>query len=151
MLIQEQGLADFSDLEKVQGEHNLSGASVQKVLSDEGILGTAEQLELIADFLGTDVIDLTEIDFNEALIGTMPESLAKLYMCLPVGVAGDVLHIVLTDPLNPTTIDEISYQLNRPIQIRIADPKQIEGLVSTHYDEKLSVGDLLDEIGSAHE
>ncbi|MBL67791.1 MAG: pilus assembly protein PilB [Verrucomicrobiales bacterium] len=151
VLVQEQGLADFSDLEKVQGEHNLSGAPVQKLLSDEGILGTAEQLELIADFLGTDVIDLTEIDFNEALIGTMPESLAKLYMCLPVGVAGDVLHIVLTDPLNPTTIDEISYQLNRPIQIRIADPKQIEGLVSTHYDEKLSVGDLLDEIGAAHE
>jgi type IV pilus assembly protein PilB len=151
VLVQEQGLADFSDLEKVQGEHNLSGASVQKLLSDEGILGTAEQLELIADFLATDVIDLTEIDFNEALLETVAPETAKLYHCLPVGVAGEVLHLVLGDPLNPATLDEITYHLNRPIQIRIADPKQIEKLIDTKYTEDLSVDALIDELGGKDE
>jgi type IV pilus assembly protein PilB len=147
VLIQEQGLADFSDLEKVQGEHNLSGAEVHKLLSDEGILGTAEQLELVADFLGTDVIDLSEIDFNEALIETIPRETAELYQCLPVGVAAETLHLVLGDPLNPTTLDEISYQLNRPIQIRVADPRQIGKLIDKHYNADLSVADLIDELG----
>ena len=108
VLIQDQGLADFSDLEKIQGEHNLSGAEVQKLLSDEGILGTAEQLELIADFLGTDVIDLGEVEFNEALLEMVPSDTVKLYKCLPVGVAGDVLHLVIADPLNPMALDEVT-------------------------------------------
>jgi len=146
VLIQEQGLADFSDLEKIQGEHNLSGAEVQKLLSEEGILGTAEQLELVADFLGTDVIDLSEIDFNEALIEIIPRETVELYQCLPVGVAGETIHLVLSDPLNPMAIDEITYQLNRPIQIRIADPKQIGKLIDKHYNAALSVDELIDAL-----
>ena len=147
VLIQDQGLADFSDLEKIQGEHNLSGAEVQKLLSDEGILGTAEQLELIADFLGTDVIDLGEVEFNEALLEMVPSETVKLYKCLPVGLAGDVLHLVIADPLNPMALDEVTYQLNRPIQIRIADPKQIEKRIDTVYSEDLDVSELIDELG----
>lgn len=147
VLIQEQNLADFSDLEKVQGEHNLSGKPVPKLLSDEGILGAAEQLELIADFLGTDVIDLGEIDFSEALIETVPRETATLYHCLPVGVAGDVLHMVMADPLNPISLDEITYQLDRPIHIRVADPKHILKLIDTHYSEDLGVDELIDELG----
>ena len=146
VLVQDQGLADFSDLEKIQGEHNLSGAEVQKLLSDEGILGTAEQLELIADFLGTDVIDLGEVDFNEALMEMVPSETVKLYKCLPVGVAGDVLHIVIADPLNPMALDEITYQLNRPIQIRIASPKQIEKRIDVLYTEDLDVDELIGEL-----
>ena len=148
VLIQEQNLADFSDLEKVQGEHNLSGKSVPKLLSDEGILGAAEQLELISDFLGTDVIDLGEIDFNEALMETVPRETAALYQCLPVGVDGDVLHMVMADPLNPMSWDEITYQLDRPINIRVADPKHIQKLIDTLYSEDLGVDELVDELES---
>ena len=151
VLIQDQGLADFSDLEKIQGEHNLSGARVQKLLSDEDILGTAEQLELIADFLGTDVIDLSEVEFNEALLETMPQETAKLYGCLPVGVAGNVLHLVIADPLNPMTLDEIEYQLDRPIQIRVADPAQIEKRIDKLYNEELNVDELIGELTDEEE
>ena len=146
VLIQDQELADFSDLEKIQGEHDLSGAEVQKLLSDEGILGTAEQLELIADFLGTDVIDLSEVTFNEALLGTVPREIVKLYDCLPIGVEGETIHLVLSNPLNPITLDEIIYQLKRPVQVRIADPKQIEKRIDTLYTEELNVNELIDEI-----
>ena len=84
VLIKEAGLAEVTDLEKVQGEHNLSGKPVSKLLQDEGILGTAEQLELIAEFLGTDVIDLSEVNFDEQLLSTVPVEAAKLYQALPV-------------------------------------------------------------------
>ncbi len=57
------------------------------------------------------------------------------------------LHLVIADPLNPMTLDEITYQLNRPIQIRIADPKQIEKRIDKLYTEDLDVGELIDELG----
>jgi len=147
VLINEHGLADVLDLEKVQGEHNLSGKPIGKLLQDEGILGTAEQLELIAEFLGTDVIDLTEVEFNEALLATMPLEAAKLYQALPVGDDGNALHVVMADPLNPITIDELGYQVQRQIVLRIADPAQIIKLVVSLYNTDPTFDDLIDELG----
>lgn len=147
VLINEHGLADVLDLEKVQGEHNLSGKPIGKLLQDEGILGTAEQLELISEFLGTDVIDLTEVEFNEALLATMPLEAAKLYQALPVGDDGNALHVVMADPLNPITIDELGYQVQRQIVLRIADPAQIIKLVDTLYNTDPTFDDLIDELG----
>ena len=147
VLINEHGLADVLDLEKVQGEHNLSGKPIGKLLQDEGILGTAEQLELIAEFLGTDVIDLTEVEFNEALLATMPLEAAKLYQALPVGDDGNALHVVMADPLNPITIDELGYQVQRQIVLRIADPAQIIKLVDSLYNTDPTFDDLIDELG----
>ena len=58
-LISERQLAETEDLEAIQGEHNLSGESVNKLLNDQGVLDLASQLELMAEYLGTDVIDIT--------------------------------------------------------------------------------------------
>ena len=58
-LILERQLAETEDLEAIQGEHNLSGESINKLLNDQGVLDLASQLELMAEYLVTDVIDVT--------------------------------------------------------------------------------------------
>jgi len=63
-LIAERQLADPQDLEAIQGEHNLSGDPIHKLLNDQGILDLASQLELTAEYLGTDVIDINEVHFT---------------------------------------------------------------------------------------
>ena len=151
VLIKEAGLAEVTDLEKVQGEHNLSGKPVSKLLQDEGILGTAEQLELIAEFLGTDVIDLSEVNFDEQLLSTVPVEAAKLYQALPVGDYGDTLQVVMADPLNPMTIDELGYQVQRQIVLRIADPAQIAKMVENLYNTDPTFDDLVEELGGFEE
>ena len=151
VLIKEAGLAEVADLEKVQGEHNLSGKGVSKLLQDEGILGMAEQLELIAEFLGTDVIDLSEVNFDEQLLSTVPVEAAKLYQALPVGDYGDTLQVVMADPLNPMTIDELGYQVQRQIVLRIADPVQIGKMVESLYNTDPTFDDLVEELGGFEE
>lgn len=151
LLIHERGLADVTDLEKVQGDHNLNGVPVSKLLQDQGILGVGDQLQLLADYLGTDVIDLTEVEFSPELLATIPLETAHLYQCLPVGVDGDMLHLVLADPMNPSHIDELTYQLHKQIIIRIADPAQILKQLLIHYSKELSMEDLVKELGGAGE
>ena len=151
LLIHERGLADVTDLEKVQGDHNLNGVPVSKLLQDQGILGVGDQLQLLADYLGTDVIDLTEVEFSPELLATIPLETAHHYQCLPVGVDGDMLHLVLADPMNPTHIDELTYQLQKEIIIRIADPVQILKQLLIHYSKELSMEDLVKELGGARE
>ena len=101
-LISERGLADSLDLEAIQGEHNLSGESIYKLLNDQGVLDLASQLELMAEYLGTDVIDVTEVNFTQELLDLIPVDTIHVYKCLPIGLDGETLHLCMVDPLNPT-------------------------------------------------
>ena len=146
-LIADRQLADVQDLEAIQGEHNLSGESVYKLLNDQGILDQASQLELMAEYLGTDVIDVNEIEFTEELLALIPVELADLYKCLPIGMDGEIIHLCMIDPLNPTVLDELAFQLNRPLQLRIADPIAIQSLLEDKYNKDESFDDLIDALG----
>jgi type IV pilus assembly protein PilB len=147
VLILERGLADEQDLEAIQGEHNLSGESVAALLAKDGLVDVPTQLELIAEYLGTDVLDLTGIDFTEDLVSLIPVDMAKQYQCVPIGLDGEVMHLSMVDPLNPTMLDELAFQLNRPLQVRVADSNQILHVLETKYSGEATFDDLIEELG----
>ena len=142
-LIADRQLADPQDIEAIQGEHNLSGESVNKLLHDQGILDTASQLELMAEYLGTDVIDITSVEFTGELLGLIPHDVAKNYQCLPIGLDEETLHLCMSDPLNPTALDDLAYQLNRPLQLRVSDPSLIKMLIDEYYTEEECYSELV--------
>ena len=147
VLILERGLADEQDLEAIQGEHNLSGEPVAALLAKDGLVDVPTQLELIAEYLGTDVLDLTEIDFTEDLVNLIPVDMAQQYQCVPIGLDGEVMHLSMVDPLNPTVLDELAFQLNRPLQVRVADSNQILQLLEKKYSGEATFDDLIEELG----
>ena len=150
-LIADRKLADPQDIEAIQGEHNLSGESVNKLLHNQGILDAASQLELMAEYLGTDVIDVSAIEFTGDLLGLIPPEVAKQYKCLPIGLDGETLHLCLEDPLNPTILDDLAYRLNKPLQLRIADPGVLTKMVDEKYAEVESYEDLTETMMGAYE
>jgi type IV pilus assembly protein PilB len=150
VLIRERGLGDEQDLEAVQGEHNLSGESVSALLARGGLVDVPTQLELIAEYLGTDVLDLSEIEFTDELVGLIPLDMAKQYECVPIGLEGEVMHLSMVDPLNPTVLDELAFQLNRPLQVRVADPNQIKKILEVKYSGEASFDDLIEELGGVN-
>ena len=145
-LISERQLSESEDLEAIQGEHNLSGEPIYKLLNDHGVLDLASQLELMAEYLGTDVIDVTEIDFTEELLDFIPLDTAHNYQCLPIGLDGETLHLCMVDPLNPTLLDELAFILKRPVQIRIGSPEVIQTLIDKKYSKEDSFEDLLEAL-----
>jgi len=150
VLIRERGLGDEQDLEAVQGEHNLSGESVSTLLAKDGLVDVPTQLELIAEYLGTDVLDLSEIEFTDDLVKLMPLDMAKQYQCVPIGLDGEVMHLSMVDPLNPTLLDELGFQLNRQLKVRVANPNQIKKILEVKYSGEATFEDLIEEIGGFH-
>ena len=59
--------------------------------------------------MGTDVIDVNEIIFTPELLDLIPVDLAHLHKCLPVGMDGEIIHLCMIDPLNPTVLDELAF------------------------------------------
>jgi len=145
-LILERQLAEAEDVEGIQGEHNLSGESVNKLLNDQGVLDLASQLELMAEYLGTDVIDVTAIDFTQELLDLIPLDTAHVYKCLPIGLDGETLHLCMVDPMNPTLLDELAFLVKRPLQLRIGSPEAIQTLIDDKYSKDDSFDDLIDAL-----
>jgi len=63
-LIQERGLVDDLQLEEVAQEHTRSGKPVIQTLQDFGLLDLETVLQIMADHLGTEVVELHNLELT---------------------------------------------------------------------------------------
>ena len=147
-LIKERGLIDDLQLEEVAEEHARSGKPVGQILADFGIMDLDTQLQVIAESLGTEVVDLRELELTPEVLKLVPSTSARMYQCLPLADYGSALRVTLADPLNPAMIDELGYVLRKEIQQVVADPAQIRSAIEKYYGgEEESFSDILKELG----
>src|SRR5688572_2256687 len=147
-LIKERGLIDDLQFEEVMQEHTRSGKPVGLILSDFGLVDLDTQLQIMAEHLSTEVVNVSDVNFTPELLKLVPGATARMYQCLPVADFGSTVQIAIADPLNPHAIDELSYIVGKEIQIVVADPVAIEKLITRFYGEDTeSVGDILKELG----
>jgi type IV pilus assembly protein PilB len=147
-LIRAQGLLDDLQLEEVIEEHNRNGKPFSEILQDFGFLDMDTQLQLIANHLGTEVVQLSTRELTPEILSSIPSDAARMYKCLPVGVYDSTVQLALCDPLNPTMVDELGYLIRKEIVQVVADPGEIERAVSKYYgDSQSSVADILKELG----
>ena len=148
-LIQERGLVDDLQLEEVAQEHTRSGKPVIQTLQDFGLLDLETVLQIMADHLGTEVVELHNLELAAEVLQTVPASAARMHQCLPVAVFGSSVRIAMADPLDPAVIDELNYLTGKEVQVVVADPAQIEKAVSKFYgEESESVSDVLKQLGA---
>jgi type IV pilus assembly protein PilB len=147
-LIRDRGLADDMQLEEVVQEHGRGGKAIIELLKDLGILDTESTLQVMADYLGTEVVDLRNREIPADVLKVVPAATARMNRCLPVALHDSTLQLAMADPLNPEQVNELGYTLGKEIQVVIADPSQIDQAVNKYYAEGgESVTDILKEMG----
>jgi type IV pilus assembly protein PilB len=147
-LIRDRALADDMQLEEVVQEHGRSGKAIIDLLKDLGILDTESTLQVMADYLGTEVVDLRNREIPAEVIKAVPPATARMNRCLPVALQGSTLKLAMADPLNPEQVNELGYTLGKEIQIVVADPSQIDQAINKSYPEGgESISDILKEMG----
>ena len=148
-LLQERGLIDDMQVEEVSQEQARSGKPMVQVLQDLGVLDLNTLLEVMADHLHTEVVEIRDAEITPEVLQTVPATNARALQCLPVGVFGSTVRIAMADPLNPGAVDELAYMTGKEVQIVVADPAQIEKAINKHYGQEMdSVSDILKELGA---
>src|SRR5208283_4529859 len=104
-LIKSQSLVDDLQYEEVAGEFKRTGKPVMQILQDFGIMDMDTILQVIADYLATNVVTINERNLTPDIIQTIPAKTARMYQCLPIGKSEGSLQVALADPLNSTRID----------------------------------------------
>ncbi len=142
-------MVDDMQLEEVIQEHNRTGKPISQVLQDLGILDIDNQLQILADNLVTEVVNLRDKEIPPEVVQCVPAQTARTYQCMPVALVGNVLQIALVDPLNPSLINDLGFTLGKELQLVVADPAQIEKAINKYYaDSTENVADILKALGS---
>ncbi len=147
-LVKERGLIDDIQFEEVSQEHERTGKSYGEVLRNFGLVDLDTQLQITAEYLGTEVVDLRTVTYTPELLRSIPSTTARMYQCVPVGLFGTTLQVALGNPLNPSALDELGFIIRKDIAQVVADPAQITRIIDQQYgNETESVGDILKELG----
>jgi type IV pilus assembly protein PilB len=79
----------------------------------------------LAERLGLPFDPLREFHVDAELFRTIPVEIMLRYQFLPMRVDGEVLHVVMADPSNVVSLNEVELALARPLDVTVAPAKQI--------------------------
>ena len=145
--LREQGLITDAQIEEVMEEHQRTGKPVRQILVDMEIVTEDQMLEMIAEQLGTTVINLRETDIPLEAIKALPGSVARMYTVIPVGLEGNTITLATFELLSPEVVDELAFVLTRDINFVVAREEDIRTYIQRFYgDESESIGDMLSEL-----
>lgn len=149
-LLKEQGYIDETQVEEILAEKERTGKSSFEVIVNFGILDKDSILQIIADRLGTEVVDVSENTIPKEAIEALPAEVARGYRCIPIALTDNLLQIALVDPLNPELISEISYATGKDIQVVVMDPQKVEALIDKLYQSQTAsaLAEVLKELGA---
>jgi type IV pilus assembly protein PilB len=145
--LREQGLITDQQIDEVMEEHQRTGKPIRQILVDMEIVAEEQMLQMIAEQLGTTVINLRDTDIPLDAIKALPGSVARMYTVIPVGIEGNTITLATFELLSPEVVDELAFVLTRDINFVIAREEDIRTYIQRFYgDESESIGDMLSEL-----
>jgi type IV pilus assembly protein PilB len=143
----EAGLLTPAQADEVSESTSTTGKSFGDSLVDAGFADRGAILQAIADHLGSPYYSTVPADPGEALVKLLKPAQAHKYVVLPVADEAGKLTLLAKDPFNSSVINELSFILQREIELGVADPAQVEAGVVRVYGEATSssMEDLLGE------
>lgn len=146
-LLLDSGKATEDQLNEVYEEHERTGKAFTTVLYNYEIVTERTLLELIADNLGTQVVDISEQNVPRELVNKISPAIARMYGVIPLREDDGTLYVAARDPMNFRMIDELHYVVGQDCRILVAPPNQIDDALDYFYPRDVdSVRDVLAEI-----
>jgi len=147
-LFQSRGFIDRSLAQDILAEVDNSGKEVAEILADFQIINHRDDIwPMVASELGTELVDISHWTPPAELLALVPAGTARLHGALPVQFDHLGLHVVLVDPLNPQTVEDLRFSLGREIHLVIAPDYLVEQKINECYGgEGRAMDDLLSQL-----
>ena len=147
-LLKSRGLIDQSLSQDILAEISHSGKEMAELLADYQIIQNRDDVwPLIASELGADMVDLHGWSPPEAVLQLIPAGTARLHGALPVTFDDTGLHVALVDPLNPQTVEDLRFALDREIIVVVAPDYLVEQKINDCYGgEAKAMEDVLNQL-----
>ena len=133
-LLHSKGYLTAEQAEEIQNEALQSSEhDVFDIVAEYNIMQRDQVLAVIAEDIGAQMVDISEFEPSPDVLSLVPAGMARLHGALPVTVDGDCVCVVLTDPLNAQTLEDLRFALGREVSVMIGDPKRAADLIEECY------------------
>lgn len=147
--VADRKLLPVSVIDEVAQEFASSGKPVRRILLDTERFKEDQILGIMADYLGTRVINLPATDIPPDVVRSVPVSVARMYNVVPVSLSAASVEVAVFDLVPPQTMDELMFVLTRDVTFVFAREEDIRNHINQFYgDESDAVSDMLSKLES---
>ncbi len=130
------------DLDKAIEIQKISGGSLGKILVDQNLISQKSLMVAVSAQLDIPPINITKYKIDKEILKLIPEKTARQYCVLPLSKIGNVLTVVMSDPLNIFAIDDIKMITHFKVDIAIAPESDIKEAINSYYGSTAHVQEI---------
>jgi type IV pilus assembly protein PilB len=128
-----------------------SGGRLGSNLVKLGFVRDDEITALLSRQYGVPAINLSQFDLDPAVVRLIPGDTATKYQVIPVGRAGTVLTLAMTDPTNVFAMDDIKFMTGMHVEPVVASETAVRDAIGKYYSKNSSTvngrtGDLVTRV-----
>ena len=147
-LLIETGLLSPGKLKEALQVQKESGKRVGQILIDMKLISEEEIAFAVAMQLKIPYVDLSNYEIQEQVKETIPEEVARKFVCIPIGLNHNILDVAMADPLDLNMMKDLQFITGYKIQPAISTNAQIINALQDHYHPEKTISEVADEIGS---
>ncbi len=142
------GAVDMAALKPYLDERDLAETSVIDVVLQNNFLSRTDFFQYMANYLGYDYLGDMPEEIEQSVISMIEPEEARRLGVIPIEFDGQTLTIVPKDPFNFSIFDELHFQLDLHIEVKVTDPDIVDSVMDELYGEEESYDDFLANIDS---
>ena len=132
MLI-EENLITAEQLDKALELQRKQGGKLSDILVSQGLVKAEELAAVLSVQLNVPLIDLKRHKVQPDALRLIPEDMARKHTLIPLDVVGDSLIVVMADPEDIRTIEDIKAQARMRIEVALGIPSDIKQAINLNY------------------
>ena len=132
MLI-EENLITAEQLDKALELQRKQGGKLSELLVSQGLVKAEELAAVLSVQLNVPLIDLKRHKVQPDALRLIPEDMARKHTLIPLDVVGDSLIVVMADPEDIHTIEDIKAQARMRIEVALGIPSDIKQAINLNY------------------
>lgn len=136
-LLIKEGLISQAQFDEAYRKQKHTGERIGVILVNMGALSENDLLKGLAKQLNIEYIPPSEVfNFDKEIAYLIPENLARKHMVFPYKKESNILSIVMADPFDLVSIDDIQRVVGLNIQPAISSSRAIEDVISRIFTPK---------------
>jgi general secretion pathway protein E len=132
MLI-EQHLISVEQLDNALELQQREGGKLSEILVKQGLVKAEELAVVLSVQLNVPLIDLKRHMIQPNALRLIPEDMARKHTLIPLDVVGDSLVVVMADPEDIHTIEDIKARAKMRVEVALGIPSDIERAINLNY------------------
>jgi len=132
-ILMDAGLITAEKLDLALREQRQTGEKLGMVLQRLGICSEQEVGKVLAGQAGVAVVDLSEVDVDPEVLPLIERAFAEQRSVLPLRTRGSTLQVAMSNPMDLGTIDELTRDTGKYIEVVHAPVSEISDAILRSY------------------